>query len=136
MKKLFVIFVVLFTFLLTGALSAQNTTDINKIIDEKVVANLVMAINSDNAGLRKSAIYLACKYQINGTVDALIHVLNSEESGSMKVLAALALYEIGSPKGLDAVLKSAIWDNNEFVKKMNSIIYIDYKQRMDNGRAF
>lgn len=136
MKNLFLFSVALFTILLNGVSSAQNSSDINFKLNDKVIANFIMAINSDNVGLKKSAIYLVSNYKIEGAVDALINVLNTDNSGSIKVLAALALYEIGSAKGLNAVLKSAVMDNNEFVRKMNSIIYIDYKQRFANGKSF
>lgn len=135
MKKLFLGSIIFFTFLLSGVLSAQSTTDINNRLNDKVIANFVMALNSDNPGLKKSALYLVGKYKIEAAVDAVVHILNTDNSGSMKVQAALALYNIGSPIGLNAVVKSDIWNESNFVSEMKTI-YSDYELNIEKSLSF
>ena len=64
-------------------------------------------------------------------VEPIISVLtNQNENSSIKVLAALSLYNIGDPKGINAVLKAAVTDDDEYVRKMCAAIY--YEQNKNN----
>ena len=127
MKKLFIVFVLFIISLFGGDLKAQDQNSaISGKINKKVIANFISAIKSDNEGLKRSAIYLAGKYKIGETVDELSKILSSDNSENVKFASALALYEIGDPKGLDAIFKSSLIDQNEFIKKLCASIYYDY----------
>ena len=90
---------------------AQRNIDLTKL-NSSAKKNLVMAINSDNAGLKRSAVYFAGYYKINEAVDPLINLLNSSSADiSLKTLAAYSLHRIGSEECIEA-LKEAVHHNS------------------------
>jgi HEAT repeat protein len=111
--------------LLTNCIFAQNSlTGFTK--NKYALENLLMGIHSDNEGVRKSAIYFAGKYKVEEAAQALIEQLNNEENASIKVLIALALFEMESKEGLDAVKKLSKNDDNLRVRNMATFIYNEY----------
>ncbi len=101
-KKIFST-LILVTFL-SGSLLA-NSNGI-KTYSNSSVENLKVGIKSDNVGLKKSAVYLAGKYKIKATTEALINQLEDEENTSIKKLIIMSLYEINidSSSNLDKEL--------------------------------
>jgi len=63
-------------------------------LNPKAIENLVAGIHSENLGLQKSSIFFAGYYKIEETMDALREEMLLSENPGIKVLAALALYEI------------------------------------------
>ncbi len=43
----------------------------------------------------------------------------------MKVMAAVTLYRIGNPRGTKALFNSELWNENEFMKKINTALLIN-----------
>jgi len=86
------------------------------------IANLVNGINSENTGLKRSAVYMAGKYGVYETTDALIEKLKSEKSAKDRILIALALYKIGNQKGYEAVKELAKYDYDAKVRKISNAI--------------
>jgi len=70
-----------------------------------VIENYSKGIQSENTGLRKSAVYMAGVYRINGLVKALVKQFSKEKDDDVKVMIALALYMIGDEKGIAAIEK-------------------------------
>jgi len=69
--------------------------------------SLIMALNTDNEGLKRSAVYFAGYYKIDEAVESLSDILNSNENDiKTKTLAAYSLYQIGDDECMD-VLKDA-----------------------------
>lgn len=99
------------------------------------VENLIKGIQSDNEGLKRSAIYFAGKYKITGAVDALIEQLDKETNPSNRILIALVLYKIGDPDGINAVKSLAKSDNNLKVRRMANEIYNAYMINSDQSTA-
>lgn len=88
------------------------------------VKNLICGIKSENTGLKKSSIYFAGKYKITEAVDALTNRLAIENDENIRVLIALALYEIGVPEGFEAIKNLAANDRSEKVRKTSiAIVY-------------
>jgi HEAT repeat protein len=109
----------------TGTLIAQNTlAEFTK--NKYALDNLIMGIHSENEGVRKSAIYFAGKYKVSETAQDLIDQLNREDNASIKILIALALFEMDSKEGLEAVKKLSLSDKNDKVRRMASFIYNEY----------
>jgi hypothetical protein len=126
MRKYTLVLVILFVFAAEGISEAQKKSSYdNNKLGKKAVANLVMALMSDNAGLRNSAIDLVRDCELNEVVDALIYTLKNEDSASVKVMAAITLYRIGNPTGTKAVFNSKLWNENEFMKKINTSLSIN-----------
>lgn len=111
--------------LLTNSIFAQNSLAIftkNKY----ALDNLVMGIHSENEGVRKSAIYFAGKYKVLESAEVLIEQLKKEEKPAIKVLIALALFEMESKEGLDEIRKLSKNDKDLRVRNMASLIYNKY----------
>jgi len=110
---------------LTSNLFAQNTmAEFTK--HKYALDNLIMGIHSENEGVRKSAIYFAGKYKVSETAQDLIDQLNREDNSSIKILIALALFEMDSKEGLEAVKKLSLSDKNVKVRRMTAFIYNEY----------
>lgn len=110
---------------LTSNLFAQNTlAEFTK--HKYALDNLIMGIHSENEGVRKSAIYFAGKYKVSETAQDLIDQLNREDNSSIKILIALALFEMDSKEGLEAVKKLSLSDKNIKVRRMTAFIYNEY----------
>ncbi len=111
--------------LLTNSIFAQSSlSEFTK--NKYALDNLLMGIHSDNDGVRKSAIYFAGKYKVIESTEGLIEQLKKEENPGIKVLIALALFEMESKEGLDAVRKLSMNDENLRVRNMASFIYTEY----------
>jgi hypothetical protein len=128
MKKYFGLIIIVIVLAAGGISTAQvNTTNDHGKICNKAVANLVMALMSDNEGLRNSAISLVRNYNLEQVVDALIYVMKNEKSESSKVMAAVTLYQIGNPRGTKAIFNSELWNENEFMKGINTNLLKSYQ---------
>ncbi len=111
--------------LLTNSIFAQNSlSEFTK--NKYALDNLIMGIHSDNEGVRKSAIYFAGKYKVLESAEVLIEQLKKEENPGIKVLIALALFEMESKEGLDAVRKLSKNDESVRVRNMATFIYNEY----------
>jgi hypothetical protein len=81
----------------------MNTMSKKTKLNEAALKNYAHGIESENPGLRKSAIYIAGVYRINGLVNTLIKQFTKEKDNDVKVMIALALYMIGDDKGITAI---------------------------------
>lgn len=112
MKKLFLLSV----FMLLSS-SFANALYMKSNFTSNQINNLIMGVKSDNAGLKKSCIYFAAKYQVVETVQTLVDEFENNDDPKMKVLIALALYQIGDKSGIEAVYKASLSDGNQKVRK-------------------
>lgn len=107
----------------------QNTDRLHK----NGIPNLKQAVQSENTGLKKSAIYMAGKYKIAEMVEPLVNQLAKEDDDNVKVLIALSLYEIGDEKGIDAIQDLAYREGR--VKRMTEALVYEYYKDEDNLTA-
>ena len=112
--------------LFTTVLNAQKTITKTELKQKRMIGNLVNGINSDNEGLKRSAIYYAGKYKVEESVDALVDQLEMETSTENKYLISLSLYLIGNYKGIEAVKKVAAFDNDPRAKRLAAAVYYEY----------
>ena len=94
-----------------------------------------MGIQSENEGVRESAIYLAGQYRFIDTEDALIQQLRVEKKSDIRVLIGLALFRMNSEKGMNELQKLALKDENPRVRRMSSAIYREYLVNNSNRTA-
>jgi len=94
------------------------------------MANLSTAIQAENSGLRKSAVYLAGFYCLNEVVPALVSQLEKENNSDIKILIALALYRMEDPVGMEAVENLYKNDSNLRVKRMSKAILDEFKNKL------
>lgn len=126
-KKAKLVIAVLLAVLMSNILFAQNlsqntTKAANSGFTERAIKSLMVGIQSDNAGLKKSSIYLSGMYELDGVVETLISQLRKETDPDTRILIALALYKIGNKEGLDAIEELVKNDDNLKVKRISSAI--------------
>lgn len=125
-SKTMLVAVTLFALLFTTVLNAQKTITKTELKQKRMIGNLVNGINSDNEGLKRSAIYYAGKYKVDEAVDALVEQLEIETSTENKYLISLSLYLIGDNKGIEAVKRVATFDNDPRAKRLAAAVYYEY----------
>ena len=125
-SKKMLVAVTFIALLFTTVLNAQKTITKTELKQKRMIGNLVNGINSDNEGLKRSAIYYAGKYKVEESVDALVDQLEMETSTENKYLISLSLYLIGDDKGIEAVKKVAAFDNAPRAKRLAAAVYYEY----------
>jgi hypothetical protein len=93
---------------------------------KNAIENLKNGIRSDNAGLKRSAIYFAGYYRMNETVPALTEQIRKETDPKTRILIALVLYRIGDEKSISLVRDMAVKDSDTEVRRMCTCIYNAY----------
>jgi HEAT repeat protein len=124
MKNLIVTLILVMTLGLTAVHAQNSELKLNK----SEIGNLLTGITSDNIGLKKSAVYMAGKYEVIETAETLIGQLKVEDDASVKILIALALYRMGSEEGMEAVEILARTDSNKEVKRMSLAIINQWEE--------
>ena len=92
----------------------------------RAIPNLLVSIQSDNAGLRESAAYFLGEYKCKRAVIPLMAMLKSDPRPSTRAIAALALCRIGDERGLFAVRRAVKFDANQGVKGLCAWYYNEY----------
>ena len=133
-KSYFILAAILFLLLVTDSFGQnQKVSDLAK--NKFALQNLEIGIKSENEGVRESAIYFAGQYRFIDTENALIEQLKVEKKSDIRVLIGLALYRMGSEKGMNELQKLALKDENPRVKRMSSAIYSEYLVNNSNRTA-
>ena len=89
-SKTMLVAITFLAILFTTVLNAQKTITKAELKQKRMIGNLVNGINSDNEGLKRSAIYYAGKYKVDEAVDALVEQLKNETSTENKYLISLS----------------------------------------------
>jgi hypothetical protein len=128
MKKYFYTFVAVLSFtILTSSLLAQAQEKKNDMkFTEQGITNLETAIKSDNPGLKKSAIFMAGKYQVVELEDLLIDELKSQNNTEIKLLIANVLHKMYSEKGMMVLEDFAKDSSDKKMQKFASLLITDY----------
>ena len=95
-------------------------------IKDNTVESLIIGLNSDNLGLQSSSAYMIGELQLSEAVIPLLKILHSEKNEELRIMAALALYKIGSPIAINAVKQAIRFDDSERVSKLCANFYNDY----------
>lgn len=115
-----------FAYLLLAILTASTVilAQSQKNLTKNETQNLLMAIGSDNIGLKKSAMYFAGYYKVVEAAEALKNEMHNNADPSIQILAALSLFEIGDDTVLND-LQSLVNNsqNNIKLRKMAKAIY-------------
>lgn len=122
--KTFAAFFVAMLFVLSFQGQAQ---DIRKEIGEakydKAVANYLVALDSKNDGLRRSAIYQLGQLQAKDAAIPLMRVLRNATDEKSRIAAAWALCKIGNPAGTYAVKQAVRFDESKKVQMHSAWYY-------------
>jgi len=107
-----VAFAIVLTFVLANFAVAQ-TQPVN---DKEYNDYLINALQDENAGIRASAAQLLGERKVEDAVDPLIQLMKTDKNHSARILAALALYNIGDKKALPEIKKLAKTDKYKSVR--------------------
>jgi HEAT repeat protein len=101
------------------AVSALATTPkTSTTVDwSKAEKNYLVALASENIGLRQSAAGYLAEYRLTGAVQPLIEVLRNDKVEQLRMAAALALVQLGNKEGIDAVKDASVYDGSEKVAR-------------------
>ena len=127
---------ILITIFLATTVNAQENFLEKLPNKERAIQNLVLGIESDNSGLKRSSIYFAGKYRVTEAVNELIEVLNKEKDTEIRKVTALVLYKIGDQKGLNAVKKLAETDEDNRVRNLCAAITVAYNDNITTEWIF
>jgi HEAT repeat protein len=127
MKNL-VLTIVLLSLVLLASANAQRP---ERGFSVNEIKNLTTAIQSENYGLKRSAIYLAGKYEMEEVSDVLIQELKKSNDPSTRILIALSLYKIGTEAGLEAVNYLSSHDINKEVRRISVAILNQVEMEKD-----
>ncbi len=98
------------TIFLSGVLVAQTAND--KEYDQY----LIKSLQDENLGIRSSAAQLLGERKVAEAVKPLVKMLTAEENSSVRIVAAMAIYNIGDEKALPTLKKVAASDKNKTVR--------------------
>lgn len=102
----------------TAAVASQPVVSKNPSVDwKKAEANYIVALTSENLGIRQSAASFIAQYQLKGAVEPLIEILKSDKVESARMSAALALVTLEDGKARAAVEEAALYDGSDKVAK-------------------
>lgn len=123
MKRSLTILTVLLV--VTAGLNLGQTKD---QLNPRAIENLLAGIHSENLGLQKSSMFFAGYYKIEETVEALREEMLLNENPGVKILAALALYEIHNENVLEDLDRLAKDINEDLkVRRMIKAIYDEWE---------
>ncbi|MCX6137201.1 MAG: HEAT repeat domain-containing protein [Ignavibacteriales bacterium] len=109
--------------------STSKNADVNW---KRAESNYIAALNSDNVGVRQSAVQLVAKYRLAGTCKQLITILQNDRNESLRMAAAYALVTIGINEGLSAVQDAALYDGSDRVAKFcDALLDISNRKAVD-----
>lgn len=119
MKTKQILTATLFILSLTGSAFATTpkSKSETKIDWQKAEKNYIVALLSNNIGLRHSATNYIGEYRLKGAVDELIVLLQEDKVENNRMAAALALMQIGEKEGVKAVEEASLFDGSEKVSR-------------------
>ena len=116
----------LLTSILIGGSFASGNPEVRTEIKQNTISSLIIGLNSENLGLKSSCAYMLGELQISTAVIPLMRILRENENDDLRIIAALALYKIGSPIAIHAVKQSIRFDDSERVSKHCASFYNEY----------
>jgi hypothetical protein len=102
---------------ISSAFATPPLSKETKINWEKAEKNYIVALASDNDGLRHSAANFVGEYRLKGAVDHLIILLQTDTVEKNRMAAATALMQIGAKEAVKAVEDASVYDGSEKVAR-------------------
>jgi HEAT repeats len=127
MKK-YLLGLVIISVMFTGESFARSLTKRDSAI-MKGETNLLIAINTNNFGLKSSAAQILGDIKSEKAVIPLMKMLKSSDDENLRIVAALSLYKIQSSMGMFAVRQAIRFDESARVRKMCLNLYLDSEKQ-------
>jgi HEAT repeat protein len=90
---------------------------------DKIEANLLVGLQSDNFGLSVSCAYMLGEIKSEKAISTLCCMLRNADDERARIAAAIALIKIGSERSTYVVKESIQMNDSEKVRKMCSHLY-------------
>jgi len=120
------IIILLLMILLIGATNSSAKPKTVFKANQNTIESLLNGLSSENLGLKSSCAYMIGEFHIEKAVIPLMRILREDENEDMRIVAALALYKIGSPIAINAVKQAIRFDESERVSKHCASFYSDF----------
>ena len=114
--------------LFTGESFSNNLTKKDSAVMKGEI-NLLIALNSNNYGLKTSAAQILGDVKSEKAVIPLMRILKSSGDENLRIVAALSLYKIQNPRGLFAVRQAVKFDESTRVRKLCLNFYLDSEKQ-------
>ncbi|MDO8548616.1 MAG: HEAT repeat domain-containing protein [Ignavibacteria bacterium] len=125
MKNIF-ISLFLLIILFSTIVSAAESPGVKRNTSDNTIQSLMLGLNSDNFGLKTGSAYMLGELKVTDAVIPLMRMMRNDESEQARIVAALALYKLGTPMSIHALFQAARFDDNKRVRKMCSGFYLNY----------
>jgi HEAT repeat protein len=136
MKRYFVIPLVITLFLSSATVFAgvNKTVNTNAVVD-----NLMVGLQSENLGVRVSSAYVLGQLISTNVIEAddasetiipLMKIMNSEENDEARIVAALALYQLKSERGISLLKYAGEKDKSPRFSRIGTTFYLAHLKRL------
>ena len=123
MKTLSAIFVALLIAVVTQASAQDMQKALGEVKFAKAVDNYLVALQSPNDGLRRSAIYQLGQMAAPDAAIPLMRILRNDKDEKSRIAAAWALCKIGNAAGTYAVKQAVRFDESKKVQLHSAWYY-------------
>ena len=100
----------------------------NVLNSETALKNLEMALNSDNPGLKMSAIRLIGKYRITAFEEALVEKLQDADNFKEQRAIAVSIYHMGTLTGIASLIEFGSVTDSENMKAFCGELVAHYEK--------
>lgn len=121
---------------LATVVTLTTTAQTKHTLNENAISNLKNGIESENTGLKRSAIYFAGYYKVDEMVESIREEMLNSNDPQIQVLAALALYEIGDERVMSDLIDLSNNETEEArVRQMAKAIFDTWERVLENNYA-
>ena len=104
-------------------IAAEPIKEKRTINKDLAIQNLLIGLDSDNAGLTTSSAYYLGELSSTEAVIPLMKMLRNSEQEELRISAALALLKIGDERGIYAIKRAIVFDESKRVNDMCEKFY-------------
>jgi len=125
--KSFASLLLLLCFVFTSlSIAAEPVKEKRTINQDLAIQNLLIGLDSENAGLTSSSAYYLGELSSTEAVIPLMKMLRNSEREELRISAALALLKIGDERGIYAIKRAIVFDESKRVSDMCEKFYNAY----------
>jgi hypothetical protein len=126
MKSFTTLLLLLFFVFATFSIAAEPVKEQRTFNKNLAIQNLLIGLDSDNAGLTSSSAYYLGELNSGEAVIPLMKILRNSEQEELRISAALALLKIGDERGIYAIKRAIVFDESKRVNDMCEKFYNAY----------
>jgi hypothetical protein len=126
MKSALTLILLIFFIFISYGSAAEPVKEKRTINRDLTIQNLLIGLNSDNAGLTSSSAFYLGEVSSTEAVIPLMKLLRNAEREELRISAALALLKIGDERGIYAIKRAIVFDKSKRVSDMCKKFYSAY----------